>query len=101
MPRYRCTMTENRKNNHYNNGCTNENAQSNRGCMNENIQSNCGCMVKDDHADYTQKMVLAMAYVPWQHWGKLYDLNQAFMEGTIFVDLNKPFRGTGGCCNGR
>ena len=41
--------------------------------------------------------VLAMAYVPWQEWGSLYDPRQGFCCGTIFEDLNKPFQGTGGC----
>lgn len=90
MPRYCYNMADERRNNNCGNSC-----------MAGNAQSNCGCMRKDNDTERTQKMVLAMAYVPWQHWGKLYDLNQGFMEGTIFADLNKPFRGTGGCCNGR
>lgn len=34
---------------------------------------------------------VAMAYVPWQTWGNLYDLDKAFEVGTIFKDLHKPF----------
>lgn len=37
---------------------------------------------------------LAMAYVQWQHFDNLYeDLEKAFMTGTIFPELDKPFTG--------
>lgn len=40
------------------------------------------------------KFPIAMAYVPWQHFDKLYDdLDKAFHAGTIFPELNKPFTG--------
>lgn len=39
------------------------------------------------------EMVLAMAYVPWQHFDALYDLSIGLQVGTIFPELNKPFRG--------
>lgn len=42
--------------------------------------------------------VLAMAYVPWQEWQSLYDAEKGFACGTLFQELNKPFRGMGGCC---
>ena len=48
-------------------------------------------------ADLLQGMPVAMAYVPWQEWGGLYDPRQGFCCGTIFEDLNKPFQGPGGC----
>ena len=38
-----------------------------------------------------ERMVPAMAYVPWQKWTEIYDLNKGFMLGTIFPCLNKPF----------
>lgn len=111
MPRYRYNMMDDRRNGN----CQNRNTQANCVCManesqtrstdcgcmtneNQSRSTNCGCMTNDNSS---QKMVLAMAYVPWQRWGNLYDLDQALMAGTIFADLNKPFRGTGGCCNGR
>ena len=46
--------------------------------------------------DYSviDKFPLAMAYVPWQKINKIYeDLEDAFCEGTIFPELNKPFKG--------
>jgi len=42
-------------------------------------------------------MVLAMAYVPWQKWQNIYDAEKSFCRGTIFQDLDLPFRGIGGC----
>ena len=37
---------------------------------------------------------LAMAYVPWQEFTQIYDnLEEGYREGTIFPELNKPFRG--------
>lgn len=39
---------------------------------------------------------LAMAYVPWQTWRDLYDIEKGFRCGTIFQELNLPFLGKGG-----
>ena len=37
---------------------------------------------------------VAMAYVPWQKFDKMYEnLDKAYHEGTIFPELNKPFTG--------
>ncbi|MDO5154772.1 MAG: spore coat associated protein CotJA [Eubacteriales bacterium] len=36
---------------------------------------------------------IAMAYVPWQKWGELYDNEYGLKQGTIFKDLNKVFCG--------
>ena len=49
-----------------------------------------GCDIGTDHVD---KMNPAMAFVPWQKWGELFDMCDAFECGTIFKDLNKPWRG--------
>ena len=47
------------------------------------------------------KYPIAMAYVPWQHFEKLYeDLDKAYCYGTIFPELNKPFTGRR-CVNGK
>lgn len=44
---------------------------------------------------------LAMAYVPWQHFNRLYEnMEEAYQEGTIFPELNKPFMGRR-CVNGK
>ncbi|MDD6797630.1 MAG: spore coat associated protein CotJA [Clostridia bacterium] len=38
-------------------------------------------------------MPVAMAYVPWQEWGCLFDLDEALRCGTLFKSLFKPFMG--------
>lgn len=44
--------------------------------------------------DYMDRFPLAMAYVPWQYLTNIYDnLEEAYCEGTIFPELNKPFTG--------
>ena len=42
-------------------------------------------------------MVLAMAYVKWQTWQNIYDVEKALHRGTIFQELDLPFCGIGGC----
>ena len=41
---------------------------------------------------------LAMAYVPMQKFGKVYEPARGFQLGTIFPELCKPFCGKGGGC---
>lgn len=42
---------------------------------------------------------LAVAYVNWQPpQSPMYNLEQAFVNGTIYKDLDKPFLGRGGVC---
>lgn len=36
------------------------------------------------------------AYVPWQYWNAVYDLEKGLAYGTIFPELNKPFLGVRG-----
>ena len=36
---------------------------------------------------------LAMAYVPWQSWRKLYEVCEGFSTGTIFKELDLEFYG--------
>lgn len=54
----------------------------------------------NDKAGYDELrgMPVAMAYVPWQEWCSLYEADKGFHRGTIFEELDKPFRGIGGCC---
>lgn len=47
------------------------------------------------------KYPLAMAYVPWQQFDRIYEnLDEAFQYGTIFPELNLPFTGRR-CVNGK
>ncbi len=44
---------------------------------------------------------VAMAYVPWQKFTQICEnLEEAYEEGTIFPELNKPFMGRR-CINGK
>lgn len=45
-------------------------------------------------------VALAMAYVPMQQWGMLYDENVGLQRGTIFKALDKPFIGEEAVSNG-
>ena len=42
-------------------------------------------------------MSVAMQYVPWQHWSRIYSPEEGLQCGTIFPELNKPFYGKGVC----
>ena len=42
-------------------------------------------------AEPIKDAVLAMAYVPVQQFSSLYDESEALENGTLFMDLNKPF----------
>ena len=62
---------------------------------------NCGC--NDNHHphgtagcnasryDQLSGMALAMSYVPWQTFCKLYELEEALCQGTIFKELDLDF----------
>lgn len=64
-------------------------------CASESVQHRC-----DARTEYDQLkgMPIAMAYVPWQQWRDLYEAEKGFQRGTIFEELDKPFKGIGGCC---
>ena len=55
------------------------------------------CTVEAVKKDCLEDMPLAMAYVPWQTWRNIYDAEKALCQGTIFQELDLPFRGIGGC----
>ena len=40
---------------------------------------------------------IAIANVPWQYYKNTYEPMRAFKTGTIFPELDKPFRGRRGC----
>jgi len=42
-------------------------------------------------SEFPAQTPLAMAYVPFQQWGKVYDAHEGFHKGTIFPDLDFPF----------
>ena len=47
-------------------------------------------------AEPIDNAVLAMAYVPMQLFGSLYNNEDALTVGTVFADLDKPFSPRGG-----
>ena len=59
-----------------------------------NYRQNMSCVEKGEKRE---NMVLAMAYVPWQRWQKIYDAEKGLHRGTIFQELDLPFCGMGGC----
>lgn len=96
--------------NSMNNSMNNRNgkcAQGNCGMSGEemeNIKHQC----RNDSAqqckgDPLYGMPLAMGYVPWQEWGKIYDPAEGLSCGTIFPELSIPFVGCipKGWANGR
>ena len=62
------------------------------------VEKPCGCGGDNGYTEHD--FVPAMAYVPWQEWQNIYEAEKGFHKGTIFEELDKPFRGIGmgGCC---
>lgn len=58
-----------------------------------NVERACGC--KMEEPGRMTGFVPAMAYVPWQNMGTLYELDEALEVGTLFPELNKPFLAAG------
>ena len=68
-----------------------------------------GCIDHDHHHDHGTEgcnasrydqlsgMALAMSYVPWQTFCKLYEVEEARCQGTIFKELDLDFMR--GCCS--
>ena len=76
----------------------------NCGCNNARPADNCGCDHEHHHHhdhgtegcnasryDQLSGMALAMSYVPWQTFCKLYELEEARCQGTIFKELDLDF----------
>lgn len=54
---------------------------------------NNDCVSATAGAEPIEGAVLAMAYVPFQKFGMLYDEVKALDNGTLYPDLDKPFKG--------
>ncbi len=67
---------------------------ANNGCMN-GLQPNFGVSAGMNRVRriIDNEYPIAMAYVPWQHWGETYDAENALANGTLFPELNLPFTG--------
>lgn len=60
--------------------------------------SNCNYVENNNNCDcqrtfLPENMTVTMAYVPFQTEPEYYCVDEAFCKGTLFSDLNKPFRG--------
>ena len=75
------------------NECCNERRMPERRETREEREG-CECRHRKDKLE---GMPLAMAYVPWQKWCEIYDVCEGFRRGTIFRELDMPFKGKGGC----
>lgn len=89
-------------NNTRNTTCSVKNPRTNpnSGCIEPRVsypQPNCNCFPKMESA---KDMTLAMAYVPWQQYGNVFEPDKALQKGTLFPDLWKPYLGCkGGRCS--
>ena len=61
--------------------------------MRQNNSRSC-CNIHEH--DKLSGLPIAMAYVPWQEWRSLYEVEKGFRCGTIFAELNLPFCWKGG-----
>ncbi|MBQ4530508.1 MAG: spore coat associated protein CotJA [Lachnospiraceae bacterium] len=66
--------------------------------------SDCRCnrgMTQRNSRDRNEKCMdefpVGMAYVPWQNWNQIYELDKALNNGTLFPELDKPFIGRRAC----
>ena len=59
--------------------------------MNRPCDSTCDMSTHD-----LRGLPLGMAYVPWQYFDTVYDVDKAINCGTIFPELYKPFYGKRG-----
>lgn len=83
-------------------GCQNQNrAMQHTAAQRAAVQRSAeqqSCMRQKENQQRLSDMPIAMAYVPWQEWYGIFDLEKGFRCGTIFEELNKPFHGAGGRC---
>ena len=49
--------------------------------------------VFNSNNDFCEEKALAMAYVPFQKWEDVFDMEEALKRGTLFAQLYKPYIG--------
>ncbi len=57
------------------------------------INRNPETYIPQNRTVFPERTPLGMAYVPFQMWDSVYDESTAFMQGTIFPELDFPFCG--------
>lgn len=67
-------------------------------CKMAEYERTAGCRPVYACTNDMNRFSVAMGYVPWQYWHTVYDLEKALSCGTIFPELDKPFRGVRGGC---
>ena len=82
-----------------NNSCNSNSCMANNDGRNPSMSApvyreRSGCSDRDDALD---GMPIAMAYVQWQSGRHIYEAGKGFHRGTIFEELDLPFKGKGGC----
>ncbi|MDD6211861.1 MAG: spore coat associated protein CotJA [Clostridiales bacterium] len=81
-------------------GCKNTDSGQECSCPSEKTCRSCGAEISYHwEKDSLHGMPLAMAYVPWQTWQNICDLDKALSIGTIFQDLYYPWEV--GRCSGK
>ena len=91
MPNYRYNTPDYMRQNH-SNGCHVGGSRTMPASVSPSNPSRPCCNIQDH--DKLSGLSIAMAYVPWQQFGNLYEPDQALRNGTVFQDLNKPFHGS-------
>ena len=79
--------------------CTEETAEKS-GCAcgkSPRSEEGCSCRSGSENGCLLEGQSLAMVYSPYQKFDSLYDPRRGLCNGTIFTDLDKPFRGDGRC----
>lgn len=61
------------------------------GFMRQGIEINAVPKAMDDPCE----LPLAQATIGMQKWREIYERDKALMRGTLFCELDKPFRGSG------
>lgn len=84
-------------------GCEARMRDADCGCETRMRDADCGCEARvrntaggcENAAVFTNcpDQVLAMAYVPFQRFGDVYEVERGFIAGTLFAELDKPFKG--------
>ena len=92
MPNYRYNTPDYMRQNH-SNGCHVGGSRTMPASVSPSNPSRPCCNIQDH--DKLSGLSIAMAYVPWQRWGDIYEPCKALARGTLFAALDKPFKG--GC----
>ena len=93
MPNYRYNTPDYMRQNS-SNGCHIGGNRTMSASVSSSTLSRSCCNTREH--DKLSGLPIAMAYVPWQEWCSLYEVEKGFRCGTIFAELNLPFCWKGG-----